>query len=187
MLRLNDLKPARGSKVRRKRVGRGDGSGHGTYSGRGVKGQKARSGYRRMPGFEGGQTPLWKRVPKRGFTNPTRREYAYVNLDLLVSKYEDGAEVTPNNLLQRGIISGLRQGVKVLGRGECGIALTVYAHRFSRSAREKIEAAGGRVIVLEGAQGGAQGTSSEPPNESTPAARAEGDEQPVGDGEDGGD
>lgn len=150
MLKLSDLRPTPGSKKKRKRVGRGDGSGRGTYAGRGIKGQNARSGKGRMPGFAGGQTPLWKRLPKRGFRNPHRREYATVNLDTLSEKYEEGAEVTPEDLLQRGIVHELKAGVKVLARGELAAPLTVRAHRFSQGAREKIEAAGGQAIPLEG-------------------------------------
>lgn len=149
MRNLSNLRPTPGSRRKRKRIGRGDGSGHGTYSGRGIKGQRARSGYSRRAGFEGGQTPLWRRVPKRGFVNIHRREYAYVNLDELMSKYDDGAEVTPEDVLGRGMVDDLKAGLKVLGRGECDKALTVYAHKMSRSARQKLEAAGGQVILLE--------------------------------------
>ena len=149
MRNLSNLRPTPGSRRKRKRVGRGDGSGHGTYSGRGIKGQKARSGYSRRAGFEGGQTPLWRRIPKRGFVNIHRREYAYVNLDELMAKYDDGAEVTPEDVLDRGMVDDLKAGLKVLGRGDCDKALTVRAHKVSKSAREKIEAAGGHVILLE--------------------------------------
>lgn len=148
MLKLNDLRPAPGSRRGIKRVGRGDGSGRGTYSGRGGKGQTARAGFRMPPAFEGGQTPLWKRVPKRGFKNPRRRQYAYVNLDALVEKFEEGAEITPEEMLERGLINKIRDGVKVLGRGECRKALTVTAHSFSKKALRKIEEAGGQAIVL---------------------------------------
>ena len=148
MLRLNDLKPTPGSVRARKRVGRGDGSGHGTYCGRGVKGQLARAGYKMPPGFEGGQTPLWKRIPKRGFKNPTRREWAYVNLDDIAEEFDDGPEVTPEALLERGLIKAIKDGVKVLGRGECRKRLIVKAHSFSKKARRKIEEAGGQAIVL---------------------------------------
>ena len=149
MRNLSNLRPTPGSRRKRKRIGRGDGSGHGTYSGRGIKGQKARSGYSRRAGFEGGQTPLWRRIPKRGFVNIHRREYAYVNLDELMAKYDDGAEVTPEDVLDRGMVDDLKAGLKVLGRGDCDKALTVYAHKMSKSAREKLEAAGGQVILLE--------------------------------------
>lgn len=148
MLRLEDLKPSEGSRRNKKRVGRGNAS-HGTYSGRGVKGQRARAGFKMPPGFEGGQTPLWKRVPKRGFTNFTRKEYSQVNLDFLSKKYSDGAEITPDQLLADGVISSIRDGVKILGRGDCEAKLKVTAHKFSKSAVEKIQAAGGEVIWLE--------------------------------------
>jgi large subunit ribosomal protein L15 len=150
MLKLNDLRPAPGSRRGEKRVGRGDGSGHGTYSGRGGKGQTARAGFRMPPAFEGGQTPLWKRIPKRGFKNPRRRQYSYVNLDVLAERFEDGAEITPEEMLRRGLIKEIRDGVKVLGRGECHKALTVKAHSFSKKALRKIEEAGGKAIVLRG-------------------------------------
>jgi len=149
MLRLEDLRPTPGSKRERKRVGRGDGSGHGTYCGRGGKGQTARAGYKMPPGFEGGQTPLWKRVPKRGFKNPHRREFAYVNLDVLAEKYEDGARITPEDMIKKGIIKEIKDGVKVLGRGECRKRLIIEAHRFSKKALRKIEEAGGQAIVLD--------------------------------------
>jgi large subunit ribosomal protein L15 len=148
MLKLEDLKPSSGSRTAKKRVGRGNAS-HGTYSGRGVKGQRSRAGFRMPPGFEGGQTPLWKRVPKRGFTNYTRKEYSYVNLDVLSKKYSDGSEVTPELLIEQGVISTMRDGVKILGRGDCESKLKVTAHKFSKTAVEKIEAAGGEVIWLE--------------------------------------
>jgi len=148
MWKLDNLKPTPKSKRERKRVGRGDGSGHGTYSGRGGKGQTARAGFKMPPGFEGGQTPLWKRIPKRGFKNPTRRQYAYVNLDTIAEKFEDGAEVTPEKLLERGLIKEIKDGVKVLGRGPCKKALTIKAHSFSKKAIRKIEEAGGKAIVL---------------------------------------
>jgi len=148
-MRLEELKPAEGSKKQRKRVGRGSGSGHGTYSGRGGKGQTARSGYRIVPGFEGGQTPVWKRIPKRGFNNPMRREYAYVNLDTLNEKYKDGEEVNPQNLVERGLIKEIKGGVKILGKGRLKLKLTIQAHRFSKKALMKIAEAGGTAISLE--------------------------------------
>ncbi|MFQ5793773.1 MAG: 50S ribosomal protein L15 [Candidatus Bipolaricaulia bacterium] len=147
-MRLEELKPTPGSRQKRKRVGRGDGSGRGNQSGRGTKGQNARSGGGVRPGFEGGRTPLWMHFPKFGFKNYNRREYAWVNLDLLNKHYEDGDEVTPENLLERGIIANVRHGVKVLGRGVVDKRLKVKAHRFSRSAVAKIEAAGGQVEVI---------------------------------------
>lgn len=148
-MRLDELKPAEGSKRKRKRVGRGDGSGHGTYCGRGGKGQTARSGYRMVPGFEGGQTPLWKRVPKRGFNNPMRRQYAYVNLDTLNEKYKDGEEVNPQNLIERGLIKETKDGVKILGKGRLKLKLSIKAHRFSKKALAKIAEAGGIAISLD--------------------------------------
>ncbi|OGF53009.1 MAG: 50S ribosomal protein L15 [Candidatus Fraserbacteria bacterium RBG_16_55_9] len=153
MLKLEELRPTPGSQKRRKRVGRGNGSGHGTTACRGGKGQTARSGHQMPPGFEGGQTPLWKRVPKRGFRNPQRREYAYVNLGVLTEKYEDGAEVTPEDLLERRIIQDLKGGVKVLAHGELTKKkLIIKAHRFSKKALEKIEQLGAQAIVLESPQ-----------------------------------
>ena len=138
-MNLHTLTPAKGSKHSRKRVGRGPGSGLGKTAGKGHKGQKSRSGYARMAGFEGGQMPLVRRVPKRGFTNLFKTSYAVVNLHQL-EDFE--GEVTPESLVERGIV---RSGslVKVLGDGEVSRPLTVVAHKFSRSARAKIEAAGG--------------------------------------------
>lgn len=147
-MRLNTLQPAPGSRKPRKRVGRGPGSGHGQTSGRGDKGQKARSGPRLRPWFEGGQMPLTRRLPKRGFTNVFRKTYALVNLRTLEQRFEAGSEVTPQILLERGLIAALRDGVKVLGEGSLTKALTVQAHRFSRSAAEKIAAAGGTAVVI---------------------------------------
>ncbi|HIC95905.1 TPA: 50S ribosomal protein L15 [Candidatus Bipolaricaulota bacterium] len=146
-MRLEDLRPAPGAKHKRKRVGRGNASGYGNQSGRGTKGQKARSGVRMVPGFEGGQTPLWKRLPKRGFRNPNRKSYAWVNLDTLERAFEAGAEVTPLTLKERGLIKGKKE-VKILGRGKLTKSLIVRAHRFSKSAKAAIEAAGGQAIEL---------------------------------------
>ncbi len=144
-MRLDELSPAPGSRRPRKRVGRGDGSGHGTYSGRGSKGQKARAGVHMKPGFEGGQLPLIKRLPrKRGFTNIFRVEYSVVNLAGL-NRFEAGSEVGPAEMRAAGLVRTLRKPVKVLGRGQIDRALTVRAHRFSASARAAIEAAGGKV------------------------------------------
>lgn len=148
MVKLEKLFPTPGSSKERKRVGRGDGSGHGTYSGRGGKGQTARSGYRMPPAFEGGQTPLWKRVPKRGFHNFRRRQYAYVNLDDIAEKFEEGAVVTPEALLQRNLIKAIGDGVKVLGRGKPNKKLIIKAHSFSKKARQRIEEVGGKAILL---------------------------------------
>jgi large subunit ribosomal protein L15 len=147
-MRLHDLKPALGSKHSRKRVGRGPGSGHGTYSTRGLKGQKARAGGGRPPRFEGGQLPLVQRLPmKRGFVNHFRVEYVPVNLGRL-SRFEAGAEVTLEIMYQAGLVKSVGDLVKVLGDGELDKALTVRAHKFSASAKAKIEAAGGTAIVV---------------------------------------
>ena len=148
---LHDLKPAPGSVRERKRVGRGPGSGLGKTSGRGEKGQKSRSGYARKVGFEGGQMPLKRRVPKRGFHNPFRTEYAVVNLDVLADRFDAGTVVTPELLRERGLIHSARQPIKVLARGDVSKKLTVRAHKFSGKAAEKIAAAGGAAEVL-GAQ-----------------------------------
>jgi len=143
-LRPHDLRPVPGSRHRRKRVGRGDGSGHGSYSGRGIKGQKARSGREPRLGFEGGQNPLIKRLPfKRGFVNIFRVEYATVNLKAL-GRFPPETRVTPQLLHQVGIIKDERRPVKILGDGELTKPLTILAHSFSQKAKEKIEAAGGR-------------------------------------------
>ena len=147
---LSNLKPAKGSTQSRKRVGRGPGSGLGKTSGRGEKGQKSRSGFSHRPGFEGGQMPLHRRVPKRGFSNARfRKEYTELNLDQL-EVFEAGTIVTPEVLLKNGLIRKLRDGVKVLGRGELTKALTVRAHRFSATAQERIAAAGGKAELIEG-------------------------------------
>lgn len=139
------LSPAPGSRRGRKRVGRGDGSGHGSYSGRGCKGQKSRSGCKMRPGFEGGQLPLIKRLPrKRGFTNPFRTEYNPVNLDEL-GIFEPGSEVTPEKLVAAGIVKSLRYPIKILATGEISRPLVVKANKFSAAAKAKIEAAGGKV------------------------------------------
>ena len=143
---LNNLKPAAGSKFGRKRVGRGPGSGNGKTAGRGNKGAQSRSGYSYKRGFEGGQMPLHRRVPKRGFNNTDfRTEYAVVNLDQLEARFETGATITPEALRSAGLISGRDVRVKVLARGEVSKALTVQAHKFSGKAAEKIAAAGGQV------------------------------------------
>ena len=149
-MKLHDLQPAPGSTKRRKRVGRGMASGKGKTSGRGMKGQNARSGGGKGPYFEGGQLPLVRRLPfKRGFNNINRVEYAPVNLDRLQDKFGDGdQEVTPETLVEAGIIKRSGDAVAILGRGEISVALTVKAHRFSKSAQEKIEAAGGTIEVL---------------------------------------
>ena len=144
---LNSLKPAKGSTHKKKRVGRGPGSGLGKTAGRGEKGQKSRSGYSRKIGFEGGQMPLHRRVPKRGFHNPFRVEYEVVNLDTLGLKFDAGTVVTPELLRERGIIRTARK-IKVLARGDIAKKLTVRAHKFSGKAAEKITAAGGAAEVI---------------------------------------
>ena len=144
-MRQDELSPASGSKQRRKRVGRGDGSGHGTYSGRGCKGQKSRSGYSMRPGFEGGQLPLIKRLPeKRGFTNIFRTEYSIVNISKL-NIFESGSEVTPEKLVAARIVKSLRHPIKILADGEINHPLMVKANKFSVEAKAKIEAAGGQA------------------------------------------
>ena len=144
-MRQHELSPAPGSRKDRKRVGRGDGSGHGTYSGRGLKGQKSRSGYSRKPGFEGGQLPIIKRLPrKRGFTNIFRIEYSIVNLDRLNSFPAD-SEVTPEALLKAGVVKSLGRPVKILADGQLSKPLVIKANKFSAAARAKIEAAGGKA------------------------------------------
>ena len=144
-MRQDNLSPAPGSTKSRKRVGRGDGSGHGTYSGRGCKGQKSRAGYKMRPGFEGGQLPLIKRLPrKRGFTNIFRVEYSVVNINSL-NVFESGSEVTPEKLVAAGVVKSLRYPIKILAEGDIKHPLTVKANKFSASAKAKIEAAGGQV------------------------------------------
>jgi large subunit ribosomal protein L15 len=147
MIGVHHLRPAPGAKTAPKRVGRGPGSGMGKTATRGHKGQGQRSGYSMYVGFEGGQMPLHRRLPKRGFRNPFRRVWAIVNLDQLDRHFEAGATVTPMALLEKGLIRTLDDGVKVLGRGELTKPLVVQAHRFSRSAIEKIQRAGGRAEV----------------------------------------
>ncbi|MDD6762960.1 MAG: 50S ribosomal protein L15 [Clostridiales bacterium] len=146
-MRLEELKPAEGSTHRKKIVGRGIGSGVGKTSGRGHKGQKARSGGGVRPGFEGGQMPLYRRLPKRGFTNIFAKKYVAVNVEVL-DKFNDGDEVTAESLLEKGIISKTLDGVKLLGRGEVTKKLTVKVAKVSESAKEKIEKAGGKAEVI---------------------------------------
>ena len=144
-MRQDKLSPAPGSKKNRKRVGRGDGSGYGTYSGRGCKGQKSRAGYSIRPGFEGGQLPLIKRLPrKRGFTNIFRVEYNVVNIGTL-NMFESGSEVDPEKMAAAGVVSSLRRPIKILAEGDVNHPLVVKAHRFSTAAKTRIEAAGGKV------------------------------------------
>ncbi|MDH7600847.1 MAG: 50S ribosomal protein L15 [Armatimonadota bacterium] len=148
-MRLNDLRPAPGSTHKRKRVGRGTGSGHGTSAGRGTKGQKARTSGGVRPGFEGGQTPLHRRLPqRRGFKNITRKEYAVVNIEDLEERFESGTLITPELLVESGLVKKVKDGIKILGDGELTKSFVVKAHKFSKTAEEKIKAAGGSVEVL---------------------------------------
>jgi large subunit ribosomal protein L15 len=144
---LSNLKPPRGSRHRKVRVGRGMGSKMGKTAGAGNKGQQSRRGYSRRPGFEGGQMPLHRRLPKRGFNSPFPKEWAVVNVESL-NAFAAGDTVTPETLASRGIVRSMRDGVKILGDGELKVALTVHAHAFSKSAQEKIALAGGKVEVL---------------------------------------
>ncbi|WP_047153237.1 50S ribosomal protein L15 [Aneurinibacillus tyrosinisolvens] len=146
-MKLHEIKPAEGSRHTRKRVGRGIGSGTGKTAGRGHKGQNARSGGGVRPGFEGGQNPLYRRLPKRGFTNPNRKVFAVVNLDKL-NQFEADTVVTPELLLEAGVVRNERDGIKILGNGDLNVKLTVQAHKFSQSAVEKIEAVGGKTEVI---------------------------------------
>jgi len=145
---LSNLRPPKGMKHARKRVGRGQGSGNGKTAGRGHKGAKSRSGFKFKRGFEGGQMPLHRRVPKRGFHNPFRVEYEIVNLDTLDLKFDAGTVVTPELLRERGLVAGGDRRIKILARGEVGKALTVRAHKFSGTAAAKIAAAGGQTEQL---------------------------------------
>lgn len=146
-MKLHELKAPEGSRKAPKRVGRGTGSGLGRNSGKGEKGQNSRSGGGVRPGFEGGQMPLFRRLPKRGFTNPFSKHYNAINLDRL-NIFENGTEVTEALLLAKGVISKKLDGVKILGNGTLEKALTVKVSKFSKSASEKIEAAGGKAEVL---------------------------------------
>jgi len=141
-MELSNLKPKKGARHAKKRVGRGPGSGHGKTSGRGEKGQKSRSGYSGKRGFEGGQMPLHRRIPKRGFTNIFKKDYAVVNVSDL-ERFDTGATIDETTLRQAGLVKGSHDGVKVLGDGELSKKLTVSATKFSKSAREIIEKAGG--------------------------------------------
>jgi large subunit ribosomal protein L15 len=161
---LSNLKPAKGSKFTKKRVGRGPGSGSGKTAARGYKGAKSRSGFKFKRGFEGGQMPLHRRVPKRGFNNIFRVEYAVVNLDSISERFEAGAVVDPDTLRASGLVSDRTALIKVLARGEVTKAFTVQAHKFSGKAAEKIAAAGGTTSVL-----GAAATASTPPGTARPA------------------
>ena len=146
-MKLHDLKPAVGATPAPKRLGRGTGSGLGKTSGKGHKGAKARSGGGKRPGFEGGQMPLTMRLPKRGFTNKWRTEYVAINVDRL-EIFEDGQVVTPVELIEMGLIKKIEDGVKIMGNGELTKKLTVQANKFTASAKEKIEAAGGKAEVI---------------------------------------
>jgi large subunit ribosomal protein L15 len=148
IMELNNLKPKKGSRHAKKRVGRGPGSGHGKTSGRGEKGQKSRSGFSRKLGFEGGQMPLHRRLPKRGFTNIFKKDYAVVNVSDL-ERFENGTSVDEAALRQAGLVKGQHDGVKILGDGELSRKLTVSATKFSKSAREIIEKAGGTCEEIQ--------------------------------------
>lgn len=149
-MNLSDLRPPEGATKKRKRVGRGPGSGWGKTSGRGEKGQKSRSGYKSKRGFEGGQMPLVRRVPKRGFHNLFRTEYVTLNVSRLNEL--EGDSFTPESLLAAGVVSKLADGLKILGDGEITRKVEISAHKFSKSAKEKIEAAGGKAVVIETAK-----------------------------------
>src|SRR6059058_5178040 len=140
---LSNLRPPKGAKHAKKRIGRGQGSGQGKTAGRGHKGQKSRSGYKFKRGFEGGQMPLHRRVPKRGFHNPFRIEYEVVNLDLLAARFDADTVITPELLREHGLVARGKSPIKVLARGDISKKLTVRAHKFSGEASEKLQAAGG--------------------------------------------
>lgn len=146
-MKLHELRPAAGSTKNRKRVGRGGGSGQGTTAGRGMNGQNSRSGGGVRPGFEGGQMPLFRRLPKRGFKNFTRKNWTIVNVETL-NRFEDGTEITPELLLESGVLTKVEYGVKILGDGELTKKLTVKANKFTQSAITKIEAVGGKAEVI---------------------------------------
>ncbi|NNE65424.1 MAG: 50S ribosomal protein L15 [Pyrinomonadaceae bacterium] len=148
-LSLNKLKPAKGSTHKKKRRGRGPGSGLGKTAGRGHKGQKSRSGYSRRAGFEGGQMPLQRRLPKRGFTNIFKKKWIEVRLSTLESNFNSGDEVTPEILHDRGLIKKAKHDLVILGNGELTKKLNVSSHRFTKSAKAKIEGAGGSAVVIE--------------------------------------
>ena len=147
-MKLHELSPANGSTKARKRIGRGAGSGQGKTAGKGHKGQKARAGRGLRPSFEGGQMPLQRRIPKRGFVNIFRTEMAIVNVAALEKNFEAGATVTVEALVEKGLVKKVLDGVKVLGNGDITKALTVQANAFSESAKAKIEAAGGKIEVI---------------------------------------
>ena len=147
-MELNNLKPKKGARHAKKRVGRGPGSGHGKTAGRGEKGQKSRSGFSRQTGFEGGQMPLHRRIPKRGFTNIFKREYAVVNLADL-DRFDNGATIDEATLRSAGLVKGRFDGVKILGNGKLSKKLTVHAAKFSETAKKQIEAAGGTCQEIQ--------------------------------------
>ncbi len=146
-MKLHELKPNKGAVKNRKRLGRGTATGQGKTAGRGQDGQNSRSGGGVRPGFEGGQMPLYRRIPKRGFTNPFRKEWTIVNIEEL-NRFEDGTVVTPDMLKEAGMIKKINDGLKILGDGQLEKKLTIKAHKFSQSAIEKIEAAGGKAEVI---------------------------------------
>jgi len=145
---LNNLKPPYGAVKKKKRVGRGDSSGHGSTCGRGQKGQKARSGGQVKPYFEGGQMPLYRRLPKRGFKNIFKREYTIVNIRDLVKKFKENEEITPEKLLEVGLVKKKKQPIKILAEGDISFPLQIKVHKISQQARAKIEAAGGKIEVF---------------------------------------
>jgi large subunit ribosomal protein L15 len=149
-MNLHELRPARGAKKRRKRIGRGPGSGHGKTATKGHKGLLARSGGGKRPGFEGGQMPLIRRLPKFGFSNPFRTQYAIVNVKSL-EHWTGGDTITPQAMVEAGLVKRSKLPIKILGSGELKRPFVVQAHKFSKSAEEKIQAAGGRVEVISGA------------------------------------
>jgi large subunit ribosomal protein L15 len=153
-MRLSDLSPSPGRKRKNKRVGRGSGSGHGKTSCRGHKGQKSRSGGGTRAGFEGGQMPLYRRLPKRGFKNIFKKQYAIVNIGSLESVSE--STITPELILEKGFVKNLKDGLKILGEGEIKKPLTIKAHAFSSSAKEKILKVGGRAEIIQGPESKAQ-------------------------------
>ncbi|MGH9341147.1 MAG: 50S ribosomal protein L15 [Acidobacteriota bacterium] len=144
---LHGLKPAKGANKKRKRIGRGPGSGHGKTAGKGHKGQKSRSGYSSRAGFEGGQMPLYRRLPKRGFTNIFAKKYVVLNVRDL-DRFDEGSTISPEFLVQQGVVKKIKDGLRILGQGELKKKMTVQAHHFSESAKKKIEEAGGSVEVL---------------------------------------
>jgi large subunit ribosomal protein L15 len=183
-MKLHDIKVPAGSRKPGKRKGRGPGSGNGKTAGRGHKGQKSRSGYSSRWGFEGGQMPLVRRLPKRGFTNYHRKEFVGVNIDTLARMFDAGAEVSPETLHSRGLVKKPLDGIKILARGEIDRALTVSAHRFSAEAARKIQAAGGTVTIVErrSAPAAAPEAGSEAPAKTVAArgAKAGKTEKPAG-------